>query len=169
MYRLSSIGSTVFTAIFSHDWIFCSIQTRNTVKGHGVLAVVDEIVNKGPQSNFIRHQGGFDNAKIQQTNFKGICSQPACRGTLRCHLQCPGVPRANSFFTISLEIHFEAVIKPQSKLLWVRHYGCRKLLFFSVGCRKPKKVGKHCPKASVCLHSFAYLFFIIKGHRDGGK
>jgi len=48
------------------------------------------------------------------------------------------------FFTISLKIHFQAVIKPQSKLLWVRHCGCRKLLFFSVGCRKPKKVGKHC-------------------------
>ena len=53
---------------------------------------------------------------------------------------CRGLTR---FFTISLKIHFQTVIKPQSKLLWVRHYGCRKLLFFSVGCRKPKKVGKH--------------------------
>ena len=53
---------------------------------------------------------------------------------------CRGLTR---FFTISLKIHFQAVIKPQSKLPWVRHYGCRKLLFFSVGCRKPKKVGKH--------------------------
>ena len=69
MYRLSSIGSTVFTAIFYQNCVFCSIQTRNAVEGHGVLAVVDEIVNKGPQSNFTRHQGGFDNAKIQQTNF----------------------------------------------------------------------------------------------------
>jgi len=25
-------------------------------------------------------------------------SQPGCRGTLGCHLQCPGVPRANTFF-----------------------------------------------------------------------
>ena len=56
---------------------------------------------------------------------------------------CLGLTR---FFIISLKIHFQAVIKPQSKLLWVRHYGCRKLLFFSVGCRKPKKVGKHCAK-----------------------
>ena len=53
---------------------------------------------------------------------------------------CRGLTR---FFTISLKIHFQAVIKPQSKLLWVGHYGCRKLLFFSVGCRKLKKVGKH--------------------------
>jgi len=59
---------------------------------------------------------------------------------------CRGLTR---FFTISLKIHFQAVIKPQSKLQWVRHYGCRKLLFFSVGCRKPKKVGKHCSKKSV--------------------
>jgi len=25
-------------------------------------------------------------------------SQPGCRGALGCHLQCPGVPRANAFF-----------------------------------------------------------------------
>jgi len=43
---------------------------------------------------------------------------------------CRGLTR---FFTISLKTHFQAVIKPQSKLLWVRQYGCR----------KPKKVGKH--------------------------
>ena len=28
----------------------------------------------------------------------GSGSQPGCRGTLGCHLQCPGVPRANTFF-----------------------------------------------------------------------
>jgi len=63
------------------------------------------------------------------------------RGAIYSAQGCRGLTR---FFTISLKIHFQAVIKPQSKLLWVRHYGCRKLLFFSVGCRKPEKVGKHC-------------------------
>jgi len=52
MYRLSSFGSTVFTAIFYQNFVFCSIQTRNAVEGHGVLAVVDEIVNKRLQSRF---------------------------------------------------------------------------------------------------------------------
>ena len=63
------------------------------------------------------------------------------RGAIYSAQGCRGLAR---FFTISFKIHFQAVIKPQSKLLWVRHYGCRKLLFYSVGCRKPKKVGKHC-------------------------
>ena len=39
-------------------------------------------------------------------------SQPGCRGTLGCHLQYPGVPRANAFFNILLKIHFQTVIKP---------------------------------------------------------
>ena len=39
-------------------------------------------------------------------------SQPGCRGTLGCHLQCPGVPRANAFFNILLKLHFQTVIKP---------------------------------------------------------
>jgi len=63
------------------------------------------------------------------------------RGAIYSAQGCRGLTR---FFTISLRINIQAIIKPQSKLLWVRHYGCRKLLFFSVGCRKPKKVGKHC-------------------------
>jgi len=37
---------------------------------------------------------------------------------------------------------FQNVIKPLSKLLWVRH-GYRKLHFSVAGCRKPEKVGKH--------------------------
>ena len=48
-------------------------------------------------------------------------SQPGCRGTLGCHLQYPGVPRANTFFIISLKRYFQNVAKAQSKLLWVRH------------------------------------------------
>ena len=48
-------------------------------------------------------------------------SQPGCRGTLGRHLQYPGVPRANTFFIISLKRYFQNVAKTQSKLLWVRH------------------------------------------------
>jgi len=32
------------------------------------------------------------------------------------------VPRANAFFNTSLKAHFENVIKPYSKLQWVRHW-----------------------------------------------
>jgi len=39
-------------------------------------------------------------------------SQPGCRGTLGCHLQYPGVARANAFFNMLLKIHFQTVIKP---------------------------------------------------------
>ena len=49
---------------------------------------------------------------------------------------CRGLTR---FFTISLKYIFNL-----SSNLKANCCGCRKLLFFSVGCRKPKKVGKHC-------------------------
>ena len=62
----------------------------------------------------------------------------------RCHLQCSGVPRANSFFNISLKMlhYFQNVIKPYSKLLCVRHW-VPQIIF--VSCRvplQPKTVGK---------------------------
>ena len=86
---------------------------------------------------------------------------------------CRGLTR---FFTISLKIHFQAVIKPQTKLLWVRHYGCRKVLSFSVGCRKPKKVGKHwstlfrndvhCVSGQRCTSPLSPLFTtLVASHR----
>ena len=62
-------------------------------------------------------------------------SQPGCRGTLGCHLQYPGVPRANAFFNILLKIHFQTVIKPWSKIVWVRHWVSQIIILFS---RVPK-------------------------------
>jgi len=56
------------------------------------------------------------------------------RGAIYSAQRCCGLRR---FFTISLKIHFQTVN------LKANCYGCRKLLFFSVGCRKRKKVGKH--------------------------
>jgi len=68
-----------------------------------------------------------------------------------------GCRRLTRFFTISLKIHFQTVIKPQSKLLW-----CRKLLFFSLVCRKPKKVGKHWTRqSSVRVTPLLYLVFLL--------
>ena len=62
-------------------------------------------------------------------------SQPGCRGTLGCHLQYPGVPRANAFFNILLKIHFQTVIKPWSKIVWVRHWVPQNIILF---CRVPQ-------------------------------
>jgi len=59
------------------------------------------------------------------------------------HLQRSGVPRANTFFNTSLKVYFQNVIKPWSKLLWVRYWVPR-IIFPSCRWRKPKKVGKHC-------------------------
>jgi len=61
-------------------------------------------------------------------------SEPGCCSILRCHLQCPGVLWADTFFNISLKIYFQNVTKPLTKLLWVLRHRCR----------KPKKVGNHC-------------------------
>ena len=58
-----------------------------------------------------------------------------------------GVPRVNTFFNISLKI-----LVSECQILKANCYGlstgCRKLHLPSVGCRKPKKVGKHCSKWS---------------------
>jgi len=62
-------------------------------------------------------------------------SQPGCRGTLGCHLQYPGVPRANAFFNILLKMHFQTVIKPWSKIVWVRHWVPQNIILF---CRVPQ-------------------------------
>ena len=67
-----------------------------------------------------------------------------CGSQPRCHLQCSGVPRANSFFNISLKMlhYFQNVIKPYSKLLCVRHWVPQTIF---VSCRvslQPKTVGK---------------------------
>jgi len=51
----------------------------------------------------------------------------------------PFTPRVKTFFSVSLKIHLENVIKPQSKLLCVHHRVPQ--IFFAVGCRNPKKVG----------------------------
>jgi len=54
----------------------------------------------------------------------------------RSHLQCSGVPRANSFFKISLKMlqYFQNVIKPTANC-YAFATGCRKLYLSPVGCR----------------------------------
>jgi len=66
-----------------------------------------------------------------------------CRGTLGCHLQYLGVPREKTFFNISLKILLKMPLNLKANCYGFAT-GCRKLLF--VGCRKPKKVGKHWRK-----------------------
>jgi len=44
-----------------------------------------------------------------------------------------------------LKTQSQNAIKPLSKSLWTRRW-CLKLCFFPAGCRKPKKVGKHCSR-----------------------
>ena len=65
----------------------------------------------------------------------GSGSQPGCGGTLGCHLQYPGGPRANAFLNILLKIHFQTVIKPWSKIVLVRHWVPQNIILF---CRVPQ-------------------------------
>ena len=53
-----------------------------------------------------------------------------------------GCREKRNFAIYHWKLHFQNVIESQSKLLWLRHW-VPQILFFSVGCRKPKKVGKH--------------------------
>jgi len=70
-------------------------------------------------------------------------SQLGC--TLACLLQYPGLLRANTFFKISLKRHFQNVAKPQTELLWARHWLPQiTFLFCRAGCCELKKVGNHC-------------------------
>ena len=82
------------------------------------------------------------------------------RDTLWCHLQYSGVPWAYCIrFSIYLQkIHFQIVIKPERKLVWVLHW-VPQVTFLFCRIHKPNKFGKHWPIASIPhgVHGLTFL------------
>ena len=96
--------------------------------------------------------GGAHIFKLRPTYFsKG---RRECRGTLECHLQYPLVPRAKTFFNISMIIHIQNVDKPQTTLLSLP-LGATSYISF-VGCRKSKNVGNHLARVTVSPELWCY-------------
>jgi len=112
---------------------FSSSETNHlVVRPRGSYFLTQNLFSKSIHSNY-RHLHRVSLYYIYIVYTSG--SQPGCRGTLGCHLQYPGVPRANAFFNILLKVHFQTVIKPWSKIVWVRHWVPQNIILF---CRVPQ-------------------------------